>query len=119
MEPDEKLVLELEVTSDACKDINSLEHVVANISFAFESRGDVKITLVSPSHTPSEILSYRRNDQSSKSIRYFPFMTVFNWGESPLGVWKLVVETRTRLTARRPNEGTIDHFSLVLFGKNF
>ena len=116
IEADQKLVLELEVT-DECGEMNSLEHVVANLSFAFQTRGDVKLTLISPSHTPSEILSYRRNDLTSKGVHYFPFMTLFNWGESPRGVWKLIVEPRTRNTARRPNTGNIEHFSLVLFGK--
>ena len=90
--------------------------MVANISFGFESRGDVKMTLVSPHQTPSEILSYRRNDHSSKSVRYFPFMTVFNWGESPRGVWKLVIEPRTRKNSNKLNNGLLQHYSLVFFG---
>jgi len=94
-----------------CWNIDELEHVVANISFAFQTRGEVKMTLISPSETPSEILSFRKNDKSSKGIRYFPFMTLFNWGESPRGKWKLVIETQNE-----DNYGQIDHFSLVLFG---
>jgi subtilisin-like proprotein convertase family protein len=43
-----------------------LEHVIANISFTFSSRGDLKLTLISPHGTPSEILSYRKNDHSNK-----------------------------------------------------
>ena len=94
-----------------CWNIDKLEHVIANVSFGFQTRGEVKMTLISPSETPSEILSFRENDKSSKSIRYFPFMTLFNWGESPRGKWKLMIETKNH-----DNYGQIDHFSLVFFG---
>ncbi len=94
-----------------CWNIDELEHVVANISFTFQTRGEVKMTLISPYDTPSEILSYRKNDKSSKGIRYFPFMTLFNWGESPRGKWKLMIETKND-----ENYGQIDHFSLIFFG---
>ena len=118
IEAGDRVVLEIEVSNE-CENINSLEHVIANISFSFAARGDVKLTLVSPHHTPSEILSYRRNDKSSKSVRHFPFMTVFNWGETPKGVWKLIIEPRTRPNAKQPNNGRIDHFSLVFYGTKF
>lgn len=114
IESDGKLVLELKVT-DECENVDSLEHVIANISFSFTNRGDLKFTLISPHHTPSEILSYRKNDHSPKGATYFPFMTLFNWGESPKGVWKLVVESRTK-NSKTPNSGQIDHFSLVFYG---
>jgi subtilisin-like proprotein convertase family protein len=42
--------------------------VTANVSFSFHRRGDVKITLISPSGTPSEMISYRDNDASEKGI---------------------------------------------------
>jgi subtilisin-like proprotein convertase family protein len=51
-----------------CENITSLEHVTANVSFIFHRRGDVKITLISPSGTPSEMISYRDNDASEKGI---------------------------------------------------
>ena len=42
-------------------------------------------------------------------------MTVFNWGESPVGKWKLMIESRTKENAV-PNSGKIEHFSLVFYG---
>ena len=107
-------MLELKVT-DECDNIDSLEHVIANISFSFTNRGDLKFTLISPHHTPSEILSYRKNDHSPKGATFFPFMTLFNWGESPRGVWRLLVEPRT-LNSKTHNTGQIEHFSLVFYG---
>ncbi len=40
--------------------------MVANISYSFHRRGDVKIILISPSGTRSEMLSYRDVDHSNK-----------------------------------------------------
>ena len=99
----------------SCPHVEQLEHVVANISFSFTIRGDLKLTLISPSNTPSEILSYRRNDRTNKGIKYFPFMTVFNWGESPIGKWTLVIESKSSSSIVE-NYGSIDYFALKLFG---
>ncbi len=46
---------------------------------------------------------------------FFPFMTIFNWGESPLGKWKLIIEARTR-TGAKENQGKIDHFAMNFYG---
>ena len=72
----------------------------------------MKMTLISPHNTPSEILSFRRNDASKKAIENFPFMTLFNWGESPRGKWRLNIETKPSTQA----SGKIEHFSLVFYG---
>lgn len=56
---------EISITIDNCENITNMEHVVANISFSFHYRGDVKITLTSPSKTASELLSYRDKDANS------------------------------------------------------
>ena len=51
-----------------CSNIDFLEHVVANVSFVYGVRGQIKMTLISPSGTPSEILSFRKNDKNSKGF---------------------------------------------------
>ncbi len=104
------------MTVQNCSNLDTLEHVVANISFKYTTRGDLKLTLISPSGTPSEILSFRKNDLSDKAIKYFPFMTIFNWGESPIGKWKLIIETRARRDKTLENEGSLNSFSLKFFG---
>jgi subtilisin-like proprotein convertase family protein len=43
-------------------------------------------------------------------------MTVFNWGESPIGKWKLKIETRPRRDKSKENVGHLDHFSVNFFG---
>jgi subtilisin-like proprotein convertase family protein len=48
-------------------------------------------------------------------VKHFPFMTVFNWGESPNGRWKLLVETKSK-DIDEPNKGEINYFSLVFYG---
>lgn len=60
----------VEVTIDVeeCFNVTSIEHVVANISYSFHRRGDVKITIISPTGTQSELLSYRDNDASYKGL---------------------------------------------------
>ncbi len=60
--------VEVNIDVDKCENITSLEHVTANVSFTFHRRGDVKITLISPSGTPSEMISYRDNDASEKGL---------------------------------------------------
>lgn len=42
-------------------------------------------------------------------------MTLFNWGESPQGTWKLVIDPRNT-EENLPNSGRLRHFSLTLFG---
>jgi subtilisin-like proprotein convertase family protein len=106
-----------------CINVTSIEHVVANISYSSHRRGDVKITLISPSKTPSEMLSFRDNDATDEGIEYFPFMSVHHWGESPIGRWTLRMETRepqqskSKKTATE-DTGELSHFGLRLFGSN-
>jgi subtilisin-like proprotein convertase family protein len=67
--------VEVNIDVDKCENITSLEHVTANVSFNFHRRGDVKITLISPSQTHSEMISYRDNDASDKG-RYNNFQNL-------------------------------------------
>ncbi len=114
--------IEVNIDVDKCENITNLEHVTANVSFNFHRRGDVKITLISPSGTPSEMLSYRDNDSSEKGIKYFPFMSVHKWGESPIGRWTLRIESRTpqtresKRTAIENDSGKLNYFGLHLYG---
>ena len=54
--------IEVHIDVKKCENVSSLEHVTANVSYTFHRRGDVKVTLISPSQTPSEMVSYRDND---------------------------------------------------------
>ncbi|CAF2545866.1 unnamed protein product [Rotaria sp. Silwood2] len=87
-------IVEVSIYVTECENVSNIEHVVANVSYSFHRRGDVKIILISPSQTPSELLSYRDKDATNKGIKYFPFMSVHHWDESPIGRWTLRIETR-------------------------
>ena len=50
-----------------------------------------------------------------KGFKYFPFMTLFNWGELPVGKWKLIIESKSK-EDQTPNTGHIEHFSLIFYG---
>ncbi|CAF3842179.1 unnamed protein product [Rotaria magnacalcarata] len=114
--------VEIYIDVDKCENVTSLEHVQANVSFTFHRRGDIKITLISPSGTPSELLSYRDPDASKKGIKYFPFMSAHKWGESPIGRWTLRMETRSPQnegsikSASLDDTGEISYFGLRLYG---
>lgn len=103
------------VSVEDCDTIDFLEHVVANISFNYTVRGEVKLTLISPSGTPSELLSHRQKDTDKTGIKDFPFMTVFNWGENPLNKWRLIIETLED-TENSKKIGSLDSFELILYG---
>lgn len=58
-------------------------------------------------------------------IKYFPFMTIHNWGEPPTGRWTLRMETRQPQTeesiksaAALGNTGKLSHFGLLIYGSN-
>jgi subtilisin-like proprotein convertase family protein len=115
--------VEVYLDIEACVNITMLEHVVANISYSFHRRGDVKITIISPSKTPSEMLSYRKNDATDQGIKYFPFISAHHWGESVIGRWILRIETRKpenpeseRSAANNEDLGELGHFGLRFFG---
>ena len=84
------------MTIDGCvgsnNEIRFLEHVHATISLHYSRRGDLQITLVSPSGTRSTLLSPRKNDYEDQKLRDWPFMSVFFWGENPEGEWRLMIE---------------------------
>ncbi|XP_077976879.1 neuroendocrine convertase 2-like [Glandiceps talaboti] len=69
--------------------ITKLEHTQAHITFQSPRRGDISLFLYSPSGTKSELLSTRIWDSDSNGISDWPFMTVHNWGEDPVGDWTL------------------------------
>lgn len=95
--------------------VNYLEHVQAKISLKFQPRGNLRITLISPSGTPSHLLMARPRDTDEDTFDKWPFMTVHFWGEKPHGTWKLIIrnENRRRIAVQ---QGTLYSWSLVFFG---
>lgn len=68
------------------------ESVVIYLQVEHQSRGNLEVTLVSPSGTQSVLTAggYRESTQLSREQRW-KLMTVKNWGEDPNGVWVLTV----------------------------
>ena len=91
--------------------VTKLEHVRVYISLAHGRRGSLRIRLTSPQGTTSELLAPRSRDYNSgDGFQNWPFMSVFHWGESPVGTWTLQVIDTGGFT------GTFKRWSLRLYG---
>ena len=81
-----------------------MEHIVVSMSVSVADsslsgiRGDIQIQLISPSGTPSTLLSHRERDFSSGGYYEWPFMSVMFWGEDPTGEWNLIITSRRNIT---------------------
>ncbi|XGW19896.1 hypothetical protein V3C99_003605 [Haemonchus contortus] len=90
-----------------------LEHVQVHVTVKFEKRGDLKLTLYSPSGTRSVLLPPRPQDSSFHGLNDWPFLSVQQWGEDPYGTWVLEVES---VTNNPTASGTFYNWKLVLYG---
>uniref|UniRef100_A0A0K0E7I3 P/Homo B domain-containing protein n=1 Tax=Strongyloides stercoralis TaxID=6248 RepID=A0A0K0E7I3_STRER len=90
-----------------------LEHVQVISTIKYSKRGDLKLTLLSPSGTKSIILPIRSQDDNKNGINRWPFLTVQMWGEDPRGEWILMIES---LTNDNTSNGTIYDWDLLLYG---
>jgi len=76
-----------------------LEHVQAHITLSSARRGDMQMFLVSPGGTKSQLLKRRPHDMSPTGFQDWPFLTVFSWGESPIGTWTIELQNDGRYRA--------------------
>ncbi|KAI1301502.1 Furin-like protease 2 [Halotydeus destructor] len=110
--------LEVTLSTKACQgtsnEIKYLEHVQARLTLQFKPRGNLKITLISPSGTPSDLLLPRPRDLDESSFNNWPFLSVHFWGEQPQGTWKLYIKSEGSRPSRWP--GKLISWSLVFFG---
>uniref|UniRef100_A0A914HH67 Neuroendocrine convertase 2 n=1 Tax=Globodera rostochiensis TaxID=31243 RepID=A0A914HH67_GLORO len=113
----------LTLRTDACAgsttEVNFLEHVQAIVSLNSSRRGDTTLYLISPSGTPSMILSRRPKDDDAKDgFTNWPFMTTHTWGEDPRGRWRLVVRFQPGKSTPKSHEnrGVLKKFTLMLHG---
>ncbi|XP_071774918.1 neuroendocrine convertase 1 [Centroberyx gerrardi] len=107
----------IEIPTKACAGqenaVRSLEHVQVEASIEYTRRGDLHITLTSPSGTSTVLLAERERDTSSNGFRNWDFMSVHTWGEDPAGTWTLKI---TDTSGRMENEGRILNWKLILHG---
>ncbi|XP_065675933.1 furin-like protease kpc-1 [Hydra vulgaris] len=77
--------------------VTKLEHVHVVINLKKNrQRGQLSISLTSPHGTVSKILQKRPRDNSEEGFKNWAFLTVFHWGESPKGKWKLSINDQTK-----------------------
>uniref|UniRef100_A0A8C1LKP5 Neuroendocrine convertase 1 n=1 Tax=Cyprinus carpio TaxID=7962 RepID=A0A8C1LKP5_CYPCA len=109
--------ISIEIPTKACagqaNSVVSLEHVQVEVSIEYTRRGDLHITLTSPSGTTTVLLAERERDTSSNGFRNWAFMSVHTWGENPTGTWTLKI---TDTSGRMENEGQIISWKLILHG---
>ena len=106
------LQLPIDISKDSCPLISNLEHVqaITSLSVLHGTRGNLRISLRSASGTLSELLPTRHLDRHNTGFNHWPFMTVMNWGESPVGQWVYTVSTVSGARF------TLDELTLVLYG---
>ncbi|XP_011405480.2 PREDICTED: furin-1-like [Amphimedon queenslandica] len=102
----------IDITKESCPGVLYLEHVQAITSLSVNKglRGNIAISLRSPSGTLSKLLPTRHLDRHSTGFDQWPFMSVMNWGESPMGRWVYTVTTVANA------EFTMTDLTLVLYG---
>ncbi|KFD65974.1 hypothetical protein M514_03148 [Trichuris suis] len=92
--------------------IRYLEHVQVILSVKFSRRGDLRIFILSPMGTRSELLPVRPHDDSKLGIEKWPFMSVQQWGENPEGTWVLTIENTRSLL----QHGSFEEWQITFFG---
>lgn len=95
-------------------EVRKLEHVDITISLQHHRRGDLNITVVSPSGTTSNLLSPRRYDSSNKGLSDWAFMTVHLWGEDPSGIWTLFIRDQDASSLMNDGEDNEDRYRKLL-----
>ncbi|KAG1652008.1 PC3-like endoprotease variant B [Nymphon striatum] len=76
--------------------IHRLEHVLVTLSIQHPRRGTLELFLVSPAGTVSTLLTRRSQDKSPNGFNNWTFTSVHFWGETPSGVWKLVLHDHSK-----------------------
>uniref|UniRef100_A0A8D0GDI5 Neuroendocrine convertase 1 n=1 Tax=Sphenodon punctatus TaxID=8508 RepID=A0A8D0GDI5_SPHPU len=107
----------IEIPTKACEgqenSITSLEHVQFEATIEYSRRGDLHVTLTSPSGTRTVLLAERERDKSPNGFKNWDFMSVHTWGENPAGTWALRI---TDVSRRMQNEGIIVNWKLIFHG---
>ena len=64
------------------------------VDLDFNRRGDLYLELIAPSGTISPLTRHRRMDNiyGYRNLTNWHITTLFGWGESPEGQWKLRIE---------------------------
>jgi uncharacterized repeat protein (TIGR01451 family) len=85
------------------------EHVTVTLDISHARRGDLEVTLISPTGVPSRLTELHNDFNANFSA--WRLMTVRNWGENPSGTWTLRVADR-----RGGISGTVTSARLDVYG---
>lgn len=88
------------------------EHVTLRLTINHSARGDLEITLISPSGTKSRLAEVRGDNGDNYSD--YTFSTVRNWAEKSSGNW--ILKVADRKSAANTTGGTIQAAELTVFG---
>ncbi|MGC1481186.1 MAG: S8 family serine peptidase, partial [Chthoniobacterales bacterium] len=89
-----------------------VEHVTLRLNVNHTSRGNLTVTLTSPSGTQSRLTEL--HSDSGNNYSDWTFMTVRNWSENSSGTWTLKIADRS--TAGNSTGGTLTAAELTVFG---
>uniref|UniRef100_A0A8C4EQ00 Proprotein convertase subtilisin/kexin type 5a n=1 Tax=Dicentrarchus labrax TaxID=13489 RepID=A0A8C4EQ00_DICLA len=93
-----------------------VEHVVVRVTITHSRRGDLSITLTSPSGTVSQLLANRPLDDSTEGFQNWEFMTTHCWGEQAAGEWTLKIQDTPSQKRDNTELGMLQDWSLVIYG---
>ena len=89
-----------------------VEHVTVAVSINHTARGNLRITLTSPSGTVSRLAEVRSD--SNDNYANWTFMTVRNWGENASGTWRLRITDES--ATGNTTGGTLTAATVEIFG---
>ena len=89
-----------------------VERVTVKVNINHLSRGQLTVTLTSPSGTVSRLAE--KHGDTGDDFADWTFSTVRNWGENSAGTWTLNIADRTTVTT-----GTLTSATLTVFGTEY
>ena len=89
-----------------------VEHVTVTVNINHTARGNLKVTLTSPSGTVSRLAEV--HSDTNDNYANWTFMTVRNWGENAVGTWQLKVTDESN--SSNTTGGTLTLATMEVFG---
>lgn len=96
----------------AAQDNLRVEHVTVTVNINHTARGNLRISLTSPSGTVSRLAEVRSD--SNDNYANWTFMTVRNWGENAAGTWRLKITDESGTS--NTTGGTLTAATIEIFG---
>jgi len=91
-----------------------VEHVTVTVSITHTARGNLKVTLTSPSGTISRLAEV--HSDSGDNYSGWTFMTVRNWGENAAGTWRLKISDESGTS--NTTGGTLTSATMEVYGSS-